>query len=58
LVALQSYGSAGSDPADSIQGQRFSVPEPSQGLLLAAALGAAAILARTRPGAQTPNRST
>jgi hypothetical protein len=58
VVAWQSYGSAGSDPADSIQGQRFSVPEPSEGLLLAAALAAASVLARIRSGDQRPNRET
>lgn len=50
VVAWQSYGSFGSDPADSIQGQRFLAPEPSEGVLLAAALGAVAALARGRAG--------
>jgi hypothetical protein len=58
VIAWQSYGSAGSDPADSIQGQRFAVPEPSEGLLLATALGAASVLARIRSGDQRPKRET
>jgi len=53
VVAWQSYGSFGSDPADSIQGQRFLAPEPSAGLLLAAALGGVGALARRRRGSVT-----